>query len=167
MAKTIHPDHGLLAAKKVDSSIERSPEWPAVQKAHLNMQPNCIACKPGTHTNEGLQVHHIFPFHYCIELGRADLELDQRNLVTLCEKEEGHTAEDHHLLIGHYGDFKSSNLNVKDDATHTFYNMTEAQIRASTIWLSKKKSKLMPLDKMTQKEKDDLRALMDSNFPKS
>jgi hypothetical protein len=34
-------------------------------------------------------VHHIFPFHYCIALGRPDLELDDRNLITLCEDEQG------------------------------------------------------------------------------
>jgi len=44
-----------------------------------------MCCKPGTNTRAGLQVHHIFPFHYCIALGRPDLELDDRNLITLCE----------------------------------------------------------------------------------
>jgi hypothetical protein len=56
----------------------RSPEWPRVERLHLQRQPRCMCCKPGANTRAGLQVHHIFPFHYCIALGRPDLELDDR-----------------------------------------------------------------------------------------
>ena len=162
--KKSYPDHGAIEAKR--NGVERSPEWPKAEKEHLAKQPACVACKPGgAHKDEGLQVHHIFPFHYCVILGRPDLELDQRNLITLCQKEEGRTGEDHHLLIGHLDDFKSSNLNVKKDATKTYYNMSEDQIKASKVWQAEKKNKLKALDKMSQKEKDDFKALMDSTFP--
>ena len=57
-------------------------------------------------------MHHIFPFHYCIALGRPDLELDDRNLITLCEDEAGKPGQNHHLLVGHLDDFESSNLAV-------------------------------------------------------
>ncbi len=43
---------------------------------------------------------NIFPFHYCIALGRPDLELGQRNLITLCEDEAGHPADNHHYEAG-------------------------------------------------------------------
>src|ERR1700732_4714415 len=90
----------------------RSPEWRRVERAHLARQPHCVCCKPGTHGRAPLQVHHIFSFHYCRLLGRADLELDDRNLITLCETEEGKPAPNHHLLVGHLDDFQSSNLRV-------------------------------------------------------
>ena len=40
----------------------------------------------------------------------------------MCEKDKDQSAEDHHLLIGHLGDFKSSNLNVTVDSKVTFYS---------------------------------------------
>jgi hypothetical protein len=108
-----------------------------------------------------VQVHHIFPFHYCVLLGWPDLELDQRNLITLCETESGHVEENHHLLIGHLDDFKSSNLDVVNDAKKTFSGMTADQIKADPRW------QLKPLDKMSQQEKDDFTAQMNKVFPKS
>src|SRR5262249_40052921 len=101
----VHSDHGELEAAKFD--IRRSPEWPKVEKAHLAKQAHCICCRPGYKSEAGLQVHHIFPFHYCIALGRPDLELDDRNLITLCENEKSEPGEDHHLLVGHLDDFQS------------------------------------------------------------
>jgi len=159
-------DYGAVEAARF--GISRSPLWYEVQKKHLQLQPECVACKPGSVSGkEGLQVHHMFPFHYCILLGRPDLELDQRNLITLCEKEKSCTAQDHHLLIGHLDDFKSSNLKVEVDAEHTYYNMTEDQIKDNKAWQAEKVNKLTPFDKMTQKEKDDYVALMNKTFPKT
>jgi hypothetical protein len=42
-----------------------------------------------------VQVHHIFPFHDCVALGRPDLELDERNLITLCGKSHNGIGENH------------------------------------------------------------------------
>src|SRR6202049_95726 len=108
----------------------RSPEWPRVERVHLQRQPHCICCKPGTNTRAGLQVHHIFPFHYAIALGRPDLELDDRNLITLCEDEAGKPGQNHHLLVGHLDDFESSNLAVVEDAARTFYGMDATAIES-------------------------------------
>jgi len=70
----------------------RSPEWPRVERVHLRRQPRCMCCKPGTNPRAGLQVHRIFPFHYCIALGRPDLELDDRNPITARAGGEGGVA---------------------------------------------------------------------------
>ncbi len=161
---TAHQDHGAVIAAQ--HGIERSPHWPVVEKAHLKLQPYCVACKPGTNITAGLQVHHIFPFHYCIALGRPDLELDLRNLITLCEHEESRPGDNHHLLIGHLDDFKSSNLVALEDAENTFFGMSAADIKQSKVWLDKKQSRLKPLEQMTQQEKDDFTALMNKTFPK-
>jgi hypothetical protein len=146
--------------------ISRSPQWPAVAKAHLQKQPSCVACKPGTDATAGKQVHHMFPFHYCIALGRPDLELDDRNLITLCENEAGKPGQDHHLLVGHLDDFQSSNLSVHVDATKTFFGMDATAIKADAEWTAKVKTRLVPLEKMTPADKAAFKAEMDARFPK-
>lgn len=81
----------------------RSTLWPATRKAHLAKEPCCRACG----SKERLNVHHVEPFHV-----RKDLELDDRNLVTLCEA-PGHNC---HLVFGHLLDWKSWNTAVLADA---------------------------------------------------
>lgn len=75
-------DRGLTEA--LSYGISRSPRWPGVEKEHLKLEPTCRVCGKSA-TQAPLQVHHRYPFFFAIHLGRPDLELDQRNLVTLCE----------------------------------------------------------------------------------
>ena len=157
-------DHGALEAARF--GISRSPEWPKVEKAHLQKQPVCQACKPGQAPHAGLQVHHIFPFHYCIALGRPDLELDDRNLITLCEDEAGKPGENHHLLVGHLDDFQSSNLQVVKDAKQTFHGLSATQIRADARWKAEEAKRLKPLDKMTAADKATFTAEMNKTYPR-
>ena len=76
-------DYGELEALRTIGQ-PRSSHWPAVEKAHLAESPACACCTTASSTAKQ-QVHHVWPFHYCIALGRPDLELDPRNLITLCE----------------------------------------------------------------------------------
>jgi hypothetical protein len=149
----------------VSGEAPRSPEWPRVERAHLQRQPHCVCCKPGTNGRAGLQVHHVFPFHYCIALGRPDLELDDRNLITLCEDEAGKPGQNHHLLVGHLDDFESSNLAVEVDAARTFYGMDASAIRSDMTWLRKKASRLRPLEQMTAADKEAFREAMNRRLP--
>ncbi|HLI71704.1 MAG TPA: HNH endonuclease [Ktedonobacteraceae bacterium] len=112
-------DNGAIVARK--HGIERSPEWPAVAHQHLLKEPACRACG---HRGQGLQVHHIKPFHL-----HPDLELDPDNLITLCELK----GRDHHLLLGHLDDWESYNPNVRQDVKR-FYKMSDSQIRADPAW---------------------------------
>lgn len=82
----------------------RSPEWGRVRREHLKKHPECIVCG-GTKTCE---VHHLRPFHT-----HPHLELDPKNLVTLCE---GVGTFYHHLWIGHLGNYKSINEHCVEDA---------------------------------------------------
>jgi hypothetical protein len=143
----------------------RSPEWPKVAREHLAKQPHCVCCKPGTNLGAGLQVHHIFPFHYCRLLGRPDLELDLRNLITLCEDEPERPGENHHLLVGHLDDFQSSNLGVVRDASNTFFGMVAAAIRADPRWVSERAARLPHIQAMTLQEKEDFKKAMNTAFP--
>ncbi|HLK39276.1 MAG TPA: hypothetical protein VKU41_21095 [Polyangiaceae bacterium] len=159
-----HVDHGALEAARF--GFARSPEWPRVERAHLQRQPQCQCCKPGQSPNAGLQVHHIFPFHYCIALGRPDLELDDRNLITLCEDEAGKPGDNHHLLVGHLDDFQSSNLAVVTDARQTFHGLAAAAIKADPHWKAEEASRLKPLDKMTPDDKATFTAEMNKAYPR-
>lgn len=158
-------DHGELEAIRTVGRT-RSPEWPKVEKAHLAKNPHCVCCAPGTNMDAGLQVHHKFPFNYCIALGRPDLELDDRNLITLCEDEHGKPGQNHHLLCGHLDSFQSSNLEVVEDATVMFHGMTAEQIKADPRWQVKVAAKLKPLDQLTAVEREAFTKLMNDTYPK-
>lgn len=141
----------------------RSSHWPAVEKAVLKANPFCACCGPAKH-DKGLQVHHRLPFHYCVALGRPDLEVDPRNLIVLCETEQNDPEANHHLLIGHLGNFKSDNVHVSDDV-ELFHGMAADQIQADPRWLARKATRLKLLTDMTDEDKADFRALMDATFP--
>jgi 5-methylcytosine-specific restriction enzyme A len=84
----------------------RSTRWPAVEHAHLQREGWCRHCG-GT---ARLQVHHVAPFHL-----HPELELDDSNLITLCE-DSGDGVECH-LHVGHLGNWKNFNPAVRAVAT--------------------------------------------------
>ena len=81
----------------------RSPEWPKVEHKHLQEESVCQYCG----STAKLQVHHCLPFHL-----HPELELDDTNLITLCE--EGNELNCH-LIHGHLGNWKSFNPNVRQE----------------------------------------------------
>lgn len=87
----------------------RSPEWRALEQAHLRAQPRCAACGGTSH----LQVHHVRPYHVWPEL-----ELEPRNLLTLCLA-EGCSA---HLTLGHGGRWTAWNPKVRADVNEVFFH---------------------------------------------
>ena len=60
----------------------------------------------GCGTKKHLQVHHKKPFHL-----HPELELDPKNLITLCMD-----VWRCHIELGHSGDWKAYNPHVEDDA---------------------------------------------------
>ena len=151
-------DNGATVAQA--HSIARSEHWPEVEKAHKAMEPNCAVCG----ISEAIQIHHVIPFHYCIHLGRPDLELDHRNLTSLCESESGKPEQNHHLLIGHLNDFKSSNVKVREDS-QKYHGKTLQEIKESIDWKEEASKKMVLLDVMTPEQKKDLRETMDLLYP--
>lgn len=93
------------ARGKAPLSAKRDPRWPAVRAAHLKEQPRCACCGG----DETLEVHHILPFHR-----HPALELNPKNLITLCEDPKNGIVC--HLAVGHLGNYKSFNINAKQDA---------------------------------------------------
>ena len=153
-------DPGGEVAERYD--IVRSSKWPSVERAHLAKQPQCVACR---HPGARVAVHHVFPFHLCVALGRRDLELDERNLVTLCAESAERGAGNHHLLIGHFDDYESMNVRARHEAEHQFHGMTAVQLRASARWRELARHRPVHLALMSESARKRLRALIDETFP--
>ena len=156
---------GTIAAQQHEA--ERSPQWPSVRDAFVKNNPQCAVCGKGPAQGIGLQAHHIFPFHYCIRLGRPDLELDPRNLVTLCETESGKPSDDHHVLIGHLDDFESSNLDVVSDAHTRFHGYSAEKIRNDEAWQQKKQQRLPHIEAMRPEDQAAFVWAMNTRYPKA
>ena len=82
---------------------KRSDKWGATRAAWLRDHPTCAACG----SKKNIEVHHKLPFHLF-----PALELDRSNLITLCEE----IGVEHHLRVGHLGNWKKFNQNVENDA---------------------------------------------------
>jgi 5-methylcytosine-specific restriction enzyme A len=80
----------------------RSSRWPTVRKAHLASEPKCQWCG----TKYALEIHHIEPFHL-----RPELELEPKNLITLCQKPTTHC----HIKRGHKGCWRDTNPTVREE----------------------------------------------------
>lgn len=91
--------------KSPSISTARSSKWVTVRKQFLLKNPTCAACGG----SQKLEAHHIKPFHL-----HPELELEESNLITLCES--GRFGLNCHLLIGHNGNFRKINADVKQDA---------------------------------------------------
>jgi len=108
---------GWLFGRQADPSnvtgAPRSPQWPKVRAEHLKANPACAACGG----RDSLEVHHIHGF-----AERPDLELDPRNLLTLC-------ASDCHLVFGHLHAWTRINPDVIADV-RSYRTKVEAAKRA-------------------------------------
>lgn len=89
---------------KAPLGVKRSGSWSTVRKHFLEQNPTCAVCGK----TDRLEVHHERPFHL-----NPELELDPTNLITLCE---GNKALNCHLVIGHLGNYKDINPDVRKDA---------------------------------------------------
>jgi hypothetical protein len=144
--------------------LARSPHWEATKKKFLADNAHCAACGPNGPT-KSLQVHHRQPFHYCVLAGRPDLELDPRNLVTLCESEGKDASADHHLLLGHLDDFQSYNPSVWEHATETYHAHTKEQIQADAAYQAMLKQRPKTWPEMSDAERAAFRAHLDATYP--
>ena len=155
-------DHGAVEAAK--HGIARSPHWPSVEKSFKEQNPDCIYCGDDSGKIYGIQIHHIHPFHQVVGVGRADLELDPRNLCSLCETEVGKPAPDHHITCGHLGSFQRNNESVVTDVV-TFKGQPQKLIEANTLWQEKEKMATKPFSEWTDDEKKVYRDKLDRELP--
>lgn len=161
-----------ISADSVASAlgVQRSEKWDDVRRAHLEInqpeydQTRCAVCQ-GTGQ---LQVHHIIPFHLCHLVYRGDLELDERNLMTLCEVSE----LNHHLLLGHLEDWEIYNPAGRAGIIKAFLgqsadNLTAIEIQKAQIWLQWFDDPQKPLrwTDMQAEDKIKLRNFLDQYLP--
>ena len=102
----------ISIVRKAIASIgepKRSDKWPAVRASWLKLHPTCAAC--GSAKN--IEVHHKTPFHI-----NPALELDPNNFITLCAE----MGVEHHLHVGHLGNWKNFNRNVENDAKRMLFD---------------------------------------------
>lgn len=92
-------------------AVPRSGRWKGVRAEFLRAYPSCAACG----STKLLNVHHIEPFHI-----KPEKELDPTNLITLCEA----PSMNHHLMLGHLGNWSSWNVTVEADAAAWFEKIT-------------------------------------------
>ncbi len=156
-------DRGAQAAGH--HSLARSSRWERTKQLFLQKNPYCIACGPAKSAKRLVQVHHREPFHYCILAGRPDLELDPRNLVSLCESQQGEHAEDHHLILGHLRDFHSYNPQVLEHASGRYHGHSRAQIEADAEYLRALLLRPKKWIEMNAQERHMYRASLDAKFP--
>ena len=147
----------LLAERLIQRKfgLERSPAWPKVEKTFQAAHPRCAACG----ATGLLNVHHIFPFHYVVLVGRPDLELDPRNLLTLCI---GPDCE-HHVLLGHLDDYESYNPKVLR-FVQALAGKSNRQIRADAAWQQAHAAKPKHFDDMTPAEQSAFKKKLDRKF---
>jgi hypothetical protein len=150
------------------SGVKRSHIWKNVKDKHLAVkgQTTCAICGDTTTP----QVHHIVPFHFCHLVYRGDLELDERNLMTLCEVQENN----HHLLIGHLGDWEIYNPVGRDAMIAAFKGLPTEELTADKIQLMETWINWMngiPFKKpvrwlnMPLPDRQALRKFLDDNLP--
>jgi 5-methylcytosine-specific restriction endonuclease McrA len=82
----------------------RSSHWPAARAEHLKRFPVCEVCSGKTQ----LEVHHVQSFHE-----HPERELDPDNMITLCASPSCKS----HLTIGHLGNYKQNNPDVREDSS--------------------------------------------------
>lgn len=104
--------HQILATLPFISSLTNSPrlqkrsgKWPQIRKEFVKGKL-CAICGAGVK----LEVHHIKPFHLF-----PHLELDQANLIVLCESSKSLNC---HLAIGHLKSYKNWNPFIIEDAQY-------------------------------------------------
>ena len=150
-------DHGAIVG--AEHGQPRSPHWATVEHEFKKANPVCAMGGRGP-----VQVHHCFPFHYVKDpmIGRPDLELDERNLIGLTEGPNEADDGEYHLLIGHRGNFREGNLNVRQDAKR-FYGRSCASLKANPDYQAIVPMK--PLTAMSDDEKRALKAQINAELP--
>lgn len=91
----------VLTVKKVK---RRHPKWKLLRDNFVNGK-KCAACGG----KEQLQAHHKKPFHLFPEL-----ELDEKNLIVLCE----HPSKNCHFVFGHLMNWSTYNHDIDNTLSY-------------------------------------------------
>ena len=157
---SLTPGTDLGTSIALKYGLKRSPLWAGVQRAYLAKNELCVVCS----SNSTIQIHHIMPFHLCHLVYRGDLELDERNFISLCEE----TGNNHHLLLGHLGNFESYNQGGRESILalgKSIPGLSEEAIKADQAWIQLMGSRPKPWEQWSHAEKLAFRQILDTTLP--
>jgi len=149
-------------AQEIDAAnFHQSDVWHEVEHHYLHVMADhdyCVACN--LKGNGLLQVHHMIPVEFCFAVGREDLTVNPLNMITLCE---GPGTKDHHVTLGHLGDFHWYNPDVKQDIVGPWKDLSEAEIKAILPDWHNRRAGAVPLQ-MSDQQRSTLLALIEETF---
>ena len=105
-----------LFVGKTERGKKRSSKWPKVRAEHLKGNPKCELCGG----LEKIEVHHIIPYSVA-----PKLELEEWNLITLCESSKN--GVNCHLWFGHAGRYTTFNPSCIEDVKEWREKVKEAK----------------------------------------
>lgn len=112
--------------RNVVNAVRRPSAVTRAQHRHLQLNPKCAACG----SSDGCQAHHVQPYNKFPDLGA-----NPNNFITLCER-----GIECHLHVGHGGNFKMYNPDVREDAAD-YLSMNDA---ARRVLLDRIRAKRLP-----------------------
>lgn len=136
----------------------RSTKWPTLERNYIQAYPQCFVCGNAQCRRN---VHHLLPFSYMCAIGRLDLELDPRNLVTLCSERPGN----HHVDIGHLGWNSSFNPWFLDTANRCKGLMSK-DIRRLSWYRELRAMRPKPAHRLNSADLNALRIITEKTFPR-
>lgn len=96
-----------MAESDAGPSVKRSSKWPKFMKGLIDAHPYCSCC--GNTNRADLVAHHRCPVWL-----DPSKELDEENIIVLCERSNKVSGMNCHLLVGHLGNFRLWNPRVKE-----------------------------------------------------
>jgi hypothetical protein len=142
------------------ANFHQSKQWHEVEDIYLHVMKGHDYCAACNLTGKDLvQVHHIVPVEFCYAIGREDITLNPLNMISLCE---GPTTNDHHVALGHLGDFHWYNPNIKQDVSGPWKDLAKAKIEEMEEWASRRAG-AVPLQ-MSDQQKSELETFILATF---
>jgi 5-methylcytosine-specific restriction endonuclease McrA len=138
--------------------LKRSWQWGEVEQAFLTR--NNFKCAMCSITGATLvQVHHIAPFHYISSpnIQRGDLEFNPQNLVPLCQ---GPGTNEHHILVGHLGNFQYFNEDARADMIGPWKDLLPSFIEQQADWIARHQNHYPLVNTMSPQNITDFSALL-------
>lgn len=103
MIRSLLRSLGLARDPGVAAGQQRSSNWPAFLREHLRGKVCCVCG-----ATDGLTLHHVVPVSV-----DASRELDPTNVVPICDDSSTKRC---HIMIGHLGDWRRWNPDVRQHA---------------------------------------------------
>ena len=82
----------------------RGSKWRALRQEVIAQTPYCEICG----STKNLEVHHFYDVSHF-----PHLELQDQNLIVLCDGSEHYKGLSCHRIFGHLGDWKKTNYNLR------------------------------------------------------